>query len=293
MTHHAAVPVPDLLDDSRLRVYFGPRDSEGRTRVGFLETAPDDPANIQHVHEQPALGLGKLGAFDDSGVTPSCVVDVGDEKHLYYMGWNRGVTVPYRISIGLAVSTDGGVTFIRAHDGPILDRSPDDPYFVTTPFVLRDGGTWRMWYAAATSWGEVAGQPEPVYEIRHAESDDGVTWRRDGLACIAPTSVTEAYARPWVQRDSGGYRMWYCYRRNLDYRTDPANSYRLGYAESGDGMSWVRKDEQVGIERSETGWDSQMIEYPAVYEHRGARHLLYNGDGFGESGIGHAVLEAG
>jgi hypothetical protein len=152
---------------------------------------------------------------------------------------------------------------------------------------------WRMWYVATTAWTEVGGRPEPVYEIRHAESDDGVAWRRDGEACIAPRSPTEAYARPWVQRSSGGYRMWYCYRQNLDYRTDPANSYRMGYAESGDGMRWVRKDEEVGIERSETGWDSQMIEYPSVYHHRGTTHLLYNGDGFGESGIGHAVLEAG
>jgi hypothetical protein len=32
-----------------------------------------------------------------------------------------------------------------------------------------------------------------------------------------------------------------------------------------------------------------MVEYAAVYEHRGQRHMLYNGNGFGMSGIGHAV----
>ena len=34
-----------------------------------------------------------------------------------------------------------------------------------------------------------------------------------------------------------------------------------------------------------------MIEYPFVYEHRGVKHMLYNGNGFGETGIGYAVLE--
>jgi hypothetical protein len=87
--------------------------------------------------------------------------------------------------------------------------------------------------------------------------------------------------------------MWYCYRDRIGYRTDPSRSYRIGYAESGDGVSWVRKDEEAGIGLSEEGWDSKMVEYPSVYEFRGTRHLLYNGNGFGESGIGHAVLEAG
>jgi hypothetical protein len=65
----------------------------------------------------------------------------------------------------------------------------------------------------------------------------------------------------------------------------------LGYADSMDGVTWTRKDEEVGIDRSEQGWDSQMMCYPYVYEHRGNKYLLYNGNGFGESGFGCAVLE--
>ena len=34
-----------------------------------------------------------------------------------------------------------------------------------------------------------------------------------------------------------------------------------------------------------------MMEYPFVYEHRGVKHMLYNGNGFGETGIGYAVLD--
>jgi hypothetical protein len=239
------------------------------------------------------LGLGSLGAFDDSGAMPSCVIDVSDEKRLYYIGWNRAVTVPYRLSIGLAVSTDGGMTFSRADDGPIMDRTPAEPYFCTAPFVLRDGGAWRMWYVSTTAWEEVRGHPEPLYEIKYAESDDGVRWKRPNVTCIAPRSPAEATARPWVIRDSDGYRMWYCYRSNVDYRTNRERSYRIGYAESKDGVSWERMDDAAGIDVSDEGWDSQMIEYPSVYDHGGKRHLLYNGNGFGESGIGHAVLETG
>jgi hypothetical protein len=85
--------------------------------------------------------------------------------------------------------------------------------------------------------------------------------------------------------------MWYSYRRVDGYRTDPTKSYRLGYAESNDGITWTRKDSSVGITRSETGWDSEMICYSHVVDHGGRRYLFYNGNGFGQSGIGYAILD--
>ncbi len=34
-----------------------------------------------------------------------------------------------------------------------------------------------------------------------------------------------------------------------------------------------------------------MIEYPFVFDHAGERYMLYNGNGYGASGIGLAVWE--
>ena len=289
MAHHACVPVPDVLDDSRLRIYFGPRDAEGRTRVGFIEVDPSEPSRVHYVHDRPVLDLGRLGAFDDSGVMPACLVHHGDEKYLYYIGWNRGVTVPYRNSVGLAISRDDGWTFERAFEGPVVDRTRDEPFFTASPFVLKDADRWRMWYASSTGWLIVDGRPEPVYVIKYGESDDGMDWRRENVTCIEPRHPEEANARPWVVRDDDRYRMWFCFRGSRGYRDDPGQSYRIGYAESTDGADWVRKDDEAGIDVSEDGFDDVMITYPSVYDHRGVRHLLYNGNGFGLTGIGHAI----
>ena len=76
--------------------------------------------------------------------------------------------------------------------------------------------------------------------------------------------------------------MWYCYR---------GDAYRIGYAESADGVEWVRRDDLAGITASEHGWDSQMVAYPCVFDCDGARYMLYNGDGYGRTGIGLAVEE--
>lgn len=291
MLHHASQPIADKVDERTLRIYFGPRDDQERTRTTFIEVEADDPSNVLYVHDRPVLDLGKLGTFDDSGAMPSCIVDHEGAKYLYYNGWNRGVTVPYRNSIGLAISTDGGLTFERAFEGPVVDRTRLEPYFCATPYVIVDEGVWKMWYASSTGWTVVDGRPEPLYKIKYAESPDGVEWRRENTTCIEVRREGEANARPSVLREDGLYRMWYCYRGSVHYRTDPEQSYRLGYAESRDGVRWTRRDEEVGIGRSERGWDSTMIAYPCVYTHRGRKHMLYNGDGFGASGFGYAVLE--
>jgi hypothetical protein len=289
MAHHSSPPAAHLLDDDRLRVYFGARDADGRTRTGFVDTDPGAPEDIVRVAERPALDLGRRGAFDDAGAMPSQVLTVGSEDYLYYTGWMVTVSVPYRNAIGLAVSTDGGETFTRPFEGPVVDRTRTEPWFVITPFVLREAGGWRMWYASATGWVDVEGRPEPVYTIKYAESDDGIEWRQDNLTCITQRTPEEAIGRPWVTRDGDGYRMWFACRGSRGFRTDTSESYRIGYAESPDGFVWERRDDDAGIDVSQDGWDSEMVTYPSVYEHAGLQHLLYCGNGFGRSGIGHAV----
>lgn len=291
MAHHASVPVADKIGDGVLRIYFGPRDRRGRTRTTFIEVDADEPSRVLYVHDRPVLDLGRLGAFDDSGVMPSCIVHDKDRTYLLYIGWSPAVTVPYRNSIGLAVSDDGGRTFRRAFEGPVVDRTREEPFFCASPFALLEDGLWRLWYASSTGFVVVAGRPEPVYQIKYAESRDGATWSRPNRTCIEYRAEGEANARPCVLRETDRYRMWYCYRGSVGYRTDPAQSYRIGYAESPDGLRWTRLDDAVGIERSEEGWDSQMMAYPFVYEHRGRKYMLYNGNGFGATGFGYAVLE--
>jgi len=291
MVHHACVPIANKVNDEVLRIYFGPRDKYNRTVTTFIEVEADDPSNVLYVHDKPVLSLGKLGCFDDSGAAPSCILNYKNKKYLYYIGWNVGVTVSYRLAIGLAVSEDGGLTFNRAYEGPVVDRTHLEPYFTTAPYVIIDNGIWKMWYASCTGWIIHNNKTEPLYQIKYAESQDGIHWIRENVTCVDYKFDKEAIGRPCVIKEDGIYKMWYCYRGSFDYRTNKDQSYRIGYAESTDGIKWIRKDEEAGIDRSEDGWDSEMMEYPYVYEHKGRKYMLYNGNGFGKSGFGYAILE--
>jgi hypothetical protein len=80
--------------------------------------------------------------------------------------------------------------------------------------------------------------------------------------------------------------MWYSYRGS---ENNP--NYRIGYAESSNAINWIRKDESAGIDVSLTGWDSEMICYPFILDFQNIRYLFYNGNGYGRTGFGIAILE--
>ena len=291
MATHASVPVVDRINDSVLRIYFGTRDNDGRSHTSYLEVEANHPERILYLHNQPVLELGKPGMFDDRGIMPSWLVNHGNKKHLYYIGWSSGSDVPYHLAIGLAISNDEGRTFHKISDSPICDRSSEEPFFNTAPCVMLEGQQWRMWYVSCTGWERINDQLEPRYHVKYAESADGIAWMKTGRVCIDCDERTEAIGRPCVFQDAGRYRMIYSYRGMRGYRSDRIQSYRLGYAESDDGLFWTRKDDEVGIERSASGWDSEMMEYCFIHQQPGGDYLFYNGNGFGKTGVGYAVRE--
>jgi hypothetical protein len=286
---HAALPVVQPLADKRWWVYLSIRNAEGKSHIGRITVDVTDRPEVERFEPSPILGLGAAGAFDDSGVMPSWLVDYQGQLRLYYTGWNVPNTVSYRLAIGLAVSDDGGNTYQRYSTGPIIDRSTKEPFFVCSPCVMHDGGLWRMWYPGCIKWVQIKGRWEPSYHIKYAESFDGVNWNITGVSCL-DMHEDYAVARPCVYKRGATYCMLYPFRSLTDYRTVPEQAYRLGYAESADGVHWERMDDQVGIERSTSGWDSEMIEYSWLQRHGDQTYLLYNGNGFGRSGVGVARL---
>ena len=280
MVTHASIPFAERIQGDLYRVYFYGRDRLNRSQPGYIEIDINEPKKILYITEKPVLELGSLGAFDDSGVMPSCIVDREGLKYLFYTGWTQGVTVPFYFYVGLAASHDGGRHFERISRGPILERNNCDPYLTASPYILIENGVWRMWYCSSMRWGIEDGELVPYDQIKYAESKDGINWKREGVACIDRGCKL---ARPCVLKEEGIYKMWYS-----AYKSE---TYRIGYAESGDGIHWESKDNVVGIDVSESGWDSEMIEYAFVFEHNGRKFMLYNGNDYGRTGLGYAIMD--
>jgi hypothetical protein len=286
---HAQAPSAHLLED-RIRVYYGTRNAENRSRTGFFEVDRADPTRLLHDHDRPVMDLGKPGCHDEDGVIASQIMVLGEEMRMYYGGVSRGGHVPYRMSVGLARSLDGGLTFERVFEGPVVDRTPLEPYMTMAPNILVEDGRWTMWYGSGTGWVEIDGKFEPTYQIKLAHSDDGLAWQQTNHACIAKLDPLEANTRPSVLRTADGFEMWFCYRNSLGYR-DGAGSYRIGHATSMDGRDWVRQADPEGLQPTGSGWNAVTMAYPSVVEADGRRIMFHNGDGFGQTGVGCAVQE--
>lgn len=278
---HCMVPTPHSLGNGLVRVFFSGRDTQNRSHIGYATVDLARGGDVVDYNTEPVLVPGALGCFDDNGVTPSCVVDLLDgELGLYYIGWNPGSTVRMNIFGGLAISKDRGKTFERWSRAPILERTRADPYLNTAPWVVYDGNGYRIFYVSGHEW---LNKDLPRYNIKTAYSTDGKHWIREGHICIDFKDSSEnALARPYVIIENGIWRMWFAHK---------GNAYKLGYAESRDGLNWERLDHLVGIDVSPSGFDSEMLEYAAVVQHNGQHFMFYNGNNYGFDGIGLAVAE--
>lgn len=289
MQSHAQVPIALPINENQLRIFFGTRDTRNRTVTTYLDATASDNLQVTSPPHRIALGLGKKGCFDDAGAMPSWIVSRDNELWLYYIGWSLAVSVPYRLAIGLAVSRDKGKSFQRYASGPIFERNAIDAGWVSNPCVIQHGNRWRMYYIGCTHWIDIDDKSEPCYNIKMIESEDGIHWQGPITTCINYDEKAHAYARPFIYKEGNIYKMLYCVRGSKEFRTSAETAYRMGYAESTDGVKWIRLDEQVGLTRSREGWDSGMVAYPYALRWRHNRYLFYNGNEFGRAGFGYAI----
>ena len=281
---HAMFPVVEVMDDKmgHIRIYYTHRDTSNYGFPAYMDaTLVGEKFSILHNHNEPLVEKAPLGHFDDSGVNVTSIVKVAGKKRFYYYGWNLGVTVPFRNSIGAAEETEDGVNMERLYPGPIMDRSKEFPHFCATPYVLKDKDIFKMWFAFGDPWLTIDGKPSVACHIGYAESENGLDWKREKTPAVGNKDTDHVVSTPCVIKDSGTYKIWYSYR---------GKKYRIGYAESSDGKTFTRLDEEVGIGVSQDDWDSDMVCYPSVFDLQGTRYMLYCGNEYGKTGFGLAAL---
>jgi len=281
----------DILDENTWRIYYSTRTKEVVSLPYYVDVEASNPFNIRYIHKEPLFLPGRIGTFDDTGITMTSIVAVNDMKYLYYCGWNRRVTVPYALSIGVAIVKNNGTVFEKMFEGPIMDRSKFNPIAVSAPCVIFDEEIFKMWYISFTEWKLYNGRPEPIFVIKYATSNNGIDWNVSTDICIDSNYDGESLARPWVIKDNGLYKMWFSARGPHGYREKDGQHYMLEYAESTDGVKWERKPDSFNFATSSSGWDSEMLAYASVTIHEGSYYMIYNGNQFGKTGFGLAVMK--
>lgn len=263
---HAQIPVVKALENNLFRIFVTDRTSENKSYIRRF----DFDISTRSIFNRSTFASGATDE-DQDGMMTSCLI----EDKFYYTAWRKLDGKKYAQSIGV-MTTD------LNKPGPrtiVIQSSNEDEMLCCSPFVVKDG-IYKMWFISGRSCGGWSAYG-PRYTIRYAESHDGLSWDQREVNFARATD--EVFARPYVIKECGLWKMWYSYLFLTDRK-----AYRIGYAESVDGISWTRIDNQAGIGISDEGWDSETVAFPFLINHRNMQYMFYSGNRFGMGGLGYA-----
>lgn len=278
----ALQPTP-LVFENKIRFYVGFRDKEGISRIGYIDLDKSNPEKVLKVSEKPVLDIGQDGAFDEFGVVPSAIIRHNKKIYMYYAGYQLGRKVRFLVLSGLAISEDNGETFERYSNVPIFERTENEMLFRVPHSVMFEDNKFKFWYGGGSEFSQGKNKTLPIYDVRYLESTDGKRIPKNGKIILKTKENEYRIGRPFVIKEDDKYLMFYGY-------SSEEKPYQLGYAISHDGIQWVRKDEELGIGLSNTGWDSEMMAYPCVLKINEKIYMFYNGNNYGIEGFGYAEL---
>ena len=280
---HASNPMAVHLNDDVYRVFFSGRNEENKSSVGFVDIDIIKHKTVNVCNKESFPVSDDFEGFYSHGVSIGNMYRIDSHNYVLFMAWQIRGNNHWRGDIGRLELTEDQQSFSLVGDKPFLTVDDEDLVSLSYPCVMHDDGIYKMWYGSTISWDSPNG--EMVHVIKYATSEDGENWVKHGLAIPYELGVAQAFSRPTVVKDDDGYHMWF------SYRSGTGEKYRIGYAHSLDGLVWGRKASS-GIDVSESGWDSEMICYPYVFDHKGKRYMLYNGNDYGKTGFGLAILES-
>ena len=164
------------------------------------------------------------------------------------------------------------IEWIKDESNPILvPGGAGQSVFVGHSSVLFHDGLYRMWYDGADNSNGVGVQTFYAY------SEDGINWiKRDSGSVLGYGDTGEwdernAYASEVIYQDSI-YKMWYVSRNGATYNG------KIGYAESANGINWVKYPGNPVMGWGDTGaFDGSGITYPSIQYYNGFYHMWYGG----------------
>jgi len=170
-------------------------------------------------------------------------------KGMYYLYYSGSYDPKGTGSIGLATSTDG-VHWTKYSGNPILKPGASyDNFWLQTPSVIYDDGTWKMWYSARE---EDQTRSDRQSRIAYATSSDGIHWTKVGIALEKGAASAWDHVgvnNPAIVKYKDKYIMTYGH----------SGQDGLGFALSDDGIRWEKYGSNPILRAEREGWNSRII----------------------------------
>ena len=141
-----------------------------------------------------------------------------------------------------------------------------------------------MIYTSNKSWKNKS-YLKPNYALKEANSSNGIFWKVGNKFLLRKSINEMAITRPWVLNLKKRCFLIYSYK---SYKNKGKN-YKIGIAEKTNN-DFIRKDGSIKIFNNKDFFDDKMQEYAGIVEHKNFFYMFYNGNNYGEKGIGLAAI---
>jgi enterochelin esterase-like enzyme/predicted GH43/DUF377 family glycosyl hydrolase len=181
----------------------------GKTVFDYLKTLASK-TGFKEYDGNPVI-TGDEGQWDAGALGSMSVLRVDDVFHVYYEAWGVRSEKEWDASeyeslqVGHATSKDG-VHWTKDPQNPVLPQGAEGEWDATgvwDPYVIYEGGLYKMWYGGG-------GGREPNFGWAYAISKDGTHFEKKGLIGKGNLSGVED-CHVVRDTDSGLYYMYYWY----------------------------------------------------------------------------------
>ena len=226
--------------------------------IGIFSKFPNNP-----------IFLSSPTSWDTSATQNPIVLKNNSGFKMWYEGNDRNGW-----KIGYAFS-ENGINWNRINH-PVIQIGDNDPNFTeidnSNPYVIynKDLNIYQMWYTSGgVNW---SGGPDR-FRLRYATSNDGISWTKYDTWSLQGSSG--AWDSGGIARgisviyQNGLYKLWYS-------GTNDGFQWRIGYAESTNGISWRKQNNGLPVISPTKTWElNGSISYPNVSYHNGLYEIFY------------------
>ena len=273
---HASNPLASHLKDNIFRIYYNGRNQDNKSSVSYVDI-DILTQNIINDPKTPILTYGSEDSFYSHGISIGNIWKQGNKSYIGFMGWQIRKKNHWRGDIRKFEIKDNKANIPSL----LLESSPEDPISLSYPHIMFEDGIYKMWYGSTVDWTSKNG--EMIHVLKYATSFDCKTWNLKGSSLPYIISKAQAFSRPTLMNIKNKKHIWY------SYRSGDGTLYRIGHSQSENDQFKLNPSPNLDV--SSNGWDSEMVCYPFVFEHKNEIYMLYNGNNHGIDGFGLAKLK--
>jgi len=263
-----------------LKLIVTGRCKRGMSRLGEITlnyNRETQAISLKEISESPLIELGELGTFDHRGMSYPFFIEHKKQSFLFYSGWKLTLDTKFENNLGLLKFDKTQKKWRRISRAPIFPLDNIDPLgigSVTLTFNDHDQ-LYYMFYTSFLSW-KSAGNHE--YTVRLARTKNLVNWEKSKKTLIQNNDELHSICRANFFSES----IVVCARGSQYslYQLKTKVSLHNLFNES---IS-ISEFQKITPKVKEKGFSEEQS-YPHISNVFGKTFLLFNGSGFGKSGL--------